>query len=418
MSKLKELKGEREKLAKQMRDLHESADKEDRAFTVDDDAKWNGLDADLQSLEAKIKRAEKIDGFVIPNPTELRAAGKGQGGEQDPEAENESSAFRSYLMNGMQGLNDEQRSIMTKRMADMNRKELRAFSAGTSNVGGATVPQSFLNNLEIALKAYGGMMQASDVMYTDTGATLPMPSFNYTNVLATIVGEGAAGSLDASTPFGSVNLGAYTYRTPILPVSYEFLQDSAFGEQFIVDALAGSLARAVNAHATVGTGTGQPRGVVIDAVSGKVGTSGQTLSVISDDLVDLIHSVDPAYRPTSEFMMHDTSLRVVRKIKDTAGRPIFLPGYDGLSAAMPDTILGQKININQDVAVMAANAKSILFGAFKKYKLRVVRDVTLLRLTERYADNLQVAFLLFMRADGRLLDAGTNPVKFYQNSAT
>ena len=144
----------------------------------------------------------------------------------------------------MAELNDEQRAIMQKRRADMSRPEMRAFTAGTSNTGGATVPQDFYNKLEVALKAFGGMMQVADILRTDTGAVLPMPSFNYTNVLATIVGEGVAGTLDSSTPFTSVNLGAFTYRTPILPVSYEFLQDSAFGEGFIVDALRGSLARA------------------------------------------------------------------------------------------------------------------------------------------------------------------------------
>jgi len=281
------------------------------------------------------------------------------------------------------------------------------------------VPQDFRNKLEIALKMSGGMLAVADVMRTDTGATLPMPTFNYTNVLATIVGENAASSSDSSTPFGVANLGAFTYRSPILPVSYEFLQDSAFGETFIIDALSGAIARAMNAHFTTGSGTGQPRGVVTDAASGKVGTTGQTLTVIVDDLVDLIHSIDPAYRASGcVFMMHDTSLKVVRKIKDAQGRPIFMPGYDGLSGAMSDQILGYNISINQDVAVMAASAKSILFGRFDKYKARMVKDITLMRLVERYADNLQVAFLLFARADGRLLDAGTNPVKYYQNSAT
>ena len=255
-------------------------------------------------------------------------------------------------------------------------------------------------------------------MPTDTGAVMPMPSFNYTNVLATIVGEGGTQGPDASTPFNAVNLAAFTYRSPIMPVSYEFLQDSAFGEGFIIDALGQSIARAINQHATIGTGTGQPRGFTIDAPTGKTGLTGQTLTVIFDDLVDLIHSVDPLYRPNARFMMHDTSLRIVRKLKDTQGRPIFLPGYDGLAGAMADTILGYPVQINQDMPVMAANAKSIAFGRFDKYILRMVRDVTMLRLVERYADLLQVAFIVFARADGRLLDAGTGPLKLYVNSAT
>jgi HK97 family phage major capsid protein len=256
-------------------------------------------------------------------------------------------------------------------------------------------------------------------MYTDNGATLPMPTFNYTAVKATIIGEGSSFTTDSSTPFGVANLGAYTYRSPMLPVSWEFLQDSAFGEGFIADALGRSVAWALNDHATNGTGTSQPRGVITDAVSGKVGTTGQTVSVIYDDLVDLVHAVDPAYRRGALFMMHDSSVKVVRKIKDSSGRPIWLPGYEsGVGVNIPDTLLGYAYKVNQEMPVMAANAKSILFGEFKKYKIRIVRDVTMIRLVERYADLGQVGFGMFMRADARLLDAGTNPIKYYQNSAT
>ena len=158
---------------------------------------------------------------------------------------------------------------------------------------------------------------------------------------------------------------------------------------------------------------------MLDSTSGKVGTTGQTTTVIYDDLIDLQHSIDPAYRPGAQFMFHDNSLKVIRKIKDSQNRPIFVPGYEsGSPGGVPDSILGNGFQINQDMAQMAANAKSILFGALNKYKLRMVKDVTMLRLVERYADQLQVAFILFLRADGRLLDAGTNPVKYYQNSAT
>ena len=73
--------------------------------------------------------------------------------------------------------------------------------------------------------------------------------------------------------------------------------------------------------------------------------------------------------------------------------------------------------INNDVAVMAANAKSILFGALDKYLIRDTAGITLLRLDERFADFHQVAFLAFSRHDGDLLNAGTNPVKHYANSA-
>jgi HK97 family phage major capsid protein len=148
---------------------------------------------------------------------------------------------------------------------------------------------------------------------------------------------------------------------------------------------------------------------------------GQTTSVIYDDLVDLFHSVDVAHRmsPGCKWMLADSSIKVIKKIKDSTGRPLWQPGVSaGAGAGFPDTILDKPYVLNNDIAVMAANAKSILFGDLSKYKIRQVMGFTLLRLVERYAEFGQVGFLAFMRADGNLIDAGSNPVKYYQNSAT
>jgi len=110
---------------------------------------------------------------------------------------------------------------------------------------------------------------------------------------------------------------------------------------------------------------------------------------------------------------------VVRKIKDSQGRPIFVPGYEvGVPGGAPDTLLGQSVVVNQDVAVMAANAKSILYGDFSKYVIRDVMDLTLFRMTDSaFTLNGQVGFVGFQRSGGRLIDAGA-AVRYYSNSAT
>ena len=119
-------------------------------------------------------------------------------------------------------------------------------------------------------------------------------------------------------------------------------------------------------------------------------------------------------------MFADSTLKALKKIKipqfsgDTNGMPLWQPG---LVQGQPDRILGYPFVINQDVAAMAASAKAIVFGDLSKYLIRDVRDVTLLRLDERYAENHQVAFLAFSRHDGDLLDAGTDPVKLFVNPA-
>jgi HK97 family phage major capsid protein len=183
------------------------------------------------------------------------------------------------------------------------------------------------------------------------------------------------------------------------------------------------LGRIQNSHFTTGNGTTQPNGIVTAAGTGKAGLTGQTLTVIYDDLVDLEHSVDPAYRsqPGVGYMMHDSSVKVLRKIKDSQNRPIFVPGYEAdamINGGAPDRLMGRPIYVNQDMPVMAASAKSILFGQLSKYVVRDVMDLTLFRMTDSaFTLNGQIGFVGFLRTGGNLIDAG-GAVKLYVNSAT
>nr|BDD44896.1 hypothetical protein 3 [bacterium] len=132
-------------------------------------------------------------------------------------------------------------------------------------------------------------------------------------------------------------------------------------------------------------------------------------------MFDLKHSVDVAYRENSEWMFNDNTLKAISKLKDADGRPLWQPS---LTAGAPDLILGKPFVINTDIADMAANAKSILFGDFSSYFIRDVMDLTIFRLSEKYIESGQIGFIAYSRHDGLLADAGTGPVKHYANSAT
>src|SRR5690606_9282693 len=110
------------------------------------------------------------------------------------------------------------------------------------------------------------------------------------------------------------------------------------------------------------------------------------------------------------WMMHDSSLKVLRKLKDSANRPVTAPGYDaqGLAAAPGnDRLLGYPLEINQNFPVMAANAKSIAFGDFSTFIIRDCMDIMMFRFTDSaYAKKGQVGFLAMMRTGSRLIDVG------------
>jgi HK97 family phage major capsid protein len=396
-------------IVRKMRSLHESAEAARRAFTDSETREWEALDRQVETLDRQLRREAFMVADAPIHPTQYPERGDQRYAE----------VFRAYVRNGINCLNNQQQAMLAAH-ATPSDGGMRAFGSSVGNQGGFTAPDGFFDHLELALKTTGPMLDEEivTVVTTESGTSFPMPTANDVATMGVRIGENVQVGLDSSAPFGSIPLDAYIYSSLAFPVSIGFVQDSKFPELAIASLVGGRIGRILNQERTLGTGVGQPMGIVTAATVGKVGVTGQTATVTFDDIVDLVHAVNPAYRKLKpSFMMHDLSVSKVRKIKDADGRPIFLPGLD-LSGPAPDTILGYPVHVNDDVPVMAANAKSILFGPMKKYHARNVRQTSVLRLDERYADNLQVGFIGFLRAGGALLDAGTNPIKYYQNSAT
>jgi len=263
------------------------------------------------------------------------------------------------------------------------------------------------------------MLQSSDVFDTATGTTMPWPSDDDTSTIGEQIDENSQVA-GGDVSFSNVSFGAFKYSTKLVKVSLELLQDSYFDiERLLADAFGKRLGRILNTKFTTGAGTTEPKGIVTAATSGVAAAAGSATNtggaetgattIGSNDLTELEHSVDVAYRKGASYMLHDNTLKSLKQILDKYGRPLWAPG---LTANTPDTINGYPYFINNDMAAIAPSAKTVLFGDLKKYKVRRVRDLMVLRLSERFADYGQVAFIGFARYDGNLLDAGTHPVKY------
>lgn len=386
--------------------------------------------AEIGDIDAQIKRHNDAMAAIG-----LHAATTGQVSDEDlnrhtrtagahnnPE---ESRAMRAYLLGGLLNLAPEDVQRMRARqsgdIANAMRLPQAAMSTTTQSEGGYTVALEYFRQLTAAMKQYGGIRSEATIMQTGTGAQMQFPTADATSETGEIVGQNGPVS-QGDTAFGNVAMDVYKYSSKKIAVPFELLQDSMFDiEAYINNVLAVRIGRITNSHFTTGTGTSQPRGIVTAASAGKVGATGQTATVTYDDLIDLEHSVDPAYRgkPGVCYMMHDSTLKVLRKLKDLQGRPIFVPGYEtGNPGGAPDRLMGRPICISQEMPTMAANAKSILFGDMSAYVIREVMDLTMFRMADsNFTLNGQVGFVAFNRQGGNLVDVG-GAVKAYTNSAT
>lgn len=403
-----ELRRDRANLANQMQDILNRAQEEKRELSADENVQVDKIIVDTEELRKKIERLEKAEDLKKSlEGYENRFKADDMENKQGTEYRD---VFRKWVIGGVDNLNGEERNILFS-----NRSEERALSATTGTAGGYTVPQGFYDQLQEAKKWYGGILNCCNVFSTDQGNPLPIPTMNDTSNLGEIIAENTAAS-NQDISFGQVMLNAYKYSSKIVLVPIELLQDSAFDvEGYLARKLGERIGRIQNQHFTVGTGTAQPQGIVTGATLGKTGATGQTTSITYDDLIDLEHSVDIAYRDNAMYMMHDQTLKALKKLKDGYGRPLWLPG---LAYKEADTINGFKYQVNNDIPQMAANAKSLLFGDCMNYWVRNVKAVQVIRFNEKFMDSGQVGFLAFARADGKLVDAGMHPIAYYANSAS
>ncbi len=299
------------------------------------------------------------------------------------------------------------------------------MSVGTPSQGGYTVQTEIARTVLDALLAYGGMRAVSTVLQTSMGNPISFPASDGRGETGEIVAENTAAAAQ-DLAFSTIPLTVQKFSSKVVKIPFELLQDSNVDvEAFVRGRLVTRLGRIQNTKFTLGSGTAEPFGIVTAASTGytAANATSQVTNVIYNSLVELIHSVDPAYRAANcKFMMNDKTLKVIRQITDTQNRPIFVPGYTmgiaGAALSAPDVIMGYGVQINQDMAQMAASAKSIAFGDFSYYYIRDVMALEMFRFADSpYITAGQIGFLAWMRSGGNLIDVG-GAVKLFVNAAS
>lgn len=439
--KAKELREQRGTLEAESKKLIETAEAENRDLTNEESARFKAIHEDdcklrdrIANIEKQLKQSAELDEIDGPFDRNRTPGSAAAGDRNDPEAGSNTAhdlALRGWCRYQMGeepteaeteaceavGVSVRKNSFgieLQKDFAQARRNYRNSLSTGTLSTGGVTAPPGFITNMENAMLQYGGMLQVADVMRTEHGNEMTWPTADDTGNEGEIVGESKTiGEQDVA--LGGVVFNAYKFTSKFVKVPRELIEDSAFDLAAWLGMLLGErIGRALNRKTTVGTGAAQPFGIVPASALGKE-TAGAT-ALTFDEILDLKHSVDPAYRPGSRFMFHDNVLLVVKKLKDLQGKYLW---ERSTTAGEPDTIDGDPLMINQHMnGTLAAGNKTMVYGQLSKYKIRQVRTLILKRLTERFADTDEEGFVAFLRGDGNLLDAGTGPVKHLLQKAT
>ena len=352
----------------------------------------------LQKLEAVERTAEEV--FDAPTGQNARASGVDAGEQRVSYGDAILSLIRSGGNEAL--LSDNERVAIRGGFENI---ETRAQTT-TDAAGGYTVPQEMASFIEKSLAAWGPMADANVVsmIRTDGGHQITIPTVNDTSRVIAKTAEGTTltddGGVDVT--FGEATLDAFAYDTEWLRISKPLLDDSAFPiSQFIGELLGEGLARRVNTELTTGDGTGDPNGVATASAAGV--TAAGTAAITSDEIIELMHSVDPAYRmaPKVAWMFNDSTFEYIRKLKDGDGNYLWQMG--DVRADAPGTLLGKPYHVNQAMASLATGNRTMLFGDFGKYYVRMAGDVLLGVIQDKdFWPGVGVAG--YVRIDGELPD--------------
>ncbi len=447
-----ELRQQRRELLKKARAILDAAKLQKRGLSAIEQTQYDALLSRANACREEIATLEYAAAAAVlggdfieqPDARSFRTLPPGPRQErrgETPEQRAHHVAFLSYLRHGRAAMPQDQRTILenyrSPEFRDMGSGGQGAYPGASE---GFFVPVGFVQNIIEALKYYGPLLDDGivDLMDTATGQLLPYPTENDVNIMGERIGEGQqVTSQDVS--LGQIMLGAWKYSTKMVKVSIELLQDSAFDlEKWLTRVLAIRLGRILVNEFTLGTGSAfnQPMGILtsvlangnlVTAVGSSLndGTSAGTNTIGTDDLTNLIHAVDPLYRPNGSFMMNDSTLKAILKVKDKFGRPILDPNLQG---APTNAFLGYPLRINNSMPSLQTQASSpqvtvnsLIFGDFRRFIVRRVRDMSLLVLRERFADYAQVAYIGFARYDSNVAYAasastGTYPFALLQNT--
>jgi HK97 family phage major capsid protein len=412
---LAEMQEKRGRLMTQAREaLNEINANIDEARSAELEARHDTIMSEFDALERRIEREERMSALESrfeERQREERAKKRPNGGDGEARGQDAGekleyrNVFYKFLASGadLGELSAEERSVL--KAGVQSTKEFRMQTTGTNTAGGYTVPVELADFIVKSMKDFGPMYDENiaTVISTNSGNQINIPTVDDTAVTAVKHTEGNAlgdtGAKDAT--FGQKRLDAYVYDTEFVKFSMELAQDSIFNMEALLGALLGErLGRIANRELTIGDGTDDPHGVVTASSLGK--TAAAAAALTSDELIDLLHSVNAAYRrsPKTRWMFADLTLAAIRKLKDGDGNYLWQMG--DIQKGEPGTLLGFRYEINDDVPAIAASAKPVIFGDFSKYFVRKVGSPVIGVLRERFWPDLGIAGLI--RFDGELGD--------------
>jgi len=290
-------------------------------------------------------------------------------------------------------------SMVPSMVPDIQRDDV-ALVTGTATDGAELISTDLSTTLiDFLQESIGAVRAGARVLTTSSGNPLTIPTVTSHSTPA-IVTEG--GTFSRSAPqFGSATLNSYKYGH-LVQISSEMLEDTAVNlTSFVVEQATDEIGRLIGTHFVTGTGSGQPNGITNAATVTQ--TSAAVAAWTFDELMDVYHSIVSRHRNAATWIVNDSTVLDLRKIKDSTGNYIW---QTSLVAGTPDTLLGRPVVTDDAMPELGTGNASVVFGDLARaYIVRLVGSLEVAMSTDFAFDTDLVTWRFRARADGEIVNA-------------
>ena len=356
-------------------------------LSAEDDAAYTRMEQEITDLGKEISRMERREALdaQLNLPVNQPLTGKPLNGRETAKTGRATDEYRQNFWDMM-------------RSKTPMPQVINALQIGTDSEGGYLVPDEYERILVEALEEENVFRQLAKVIRTSSGDR-KIPVVATKGTASWIDEEGAY--LESDDSFGQVSIGAYKVGT-MIKVSEELLNDSVFDlEAYISREFARRIGAKEEEAFFTGDGSGKPLGVLAAAGGAETGvTAASATTITADELIDLFYSLKAPYRRNAVWVLNDSTIKAIRKLKDNQGQYLWQPS---LTTGAPDLLLGKPVRTSAYMPAIAADAKTVAFGDFSYYWIADRQGRSFKRLNELYAATGQVGFLASQRVDGKLI---------------
>ena len=384
---INELRSKRAKLWEGTKAFLETHRRENGTLSAEDDATYTKMEQEISDLGREISRLERQEAMdaELSKPVNTPITTRPGAAKEDTKTGRASDAYRKNFWNAM-------------RSKTPDRSITDALQIGTDSEGGYLIPDEFERTLLSGLEENNIFRTLANIIQTTSGDR-KIPIVASHGSAAWVDEEGAYSESDDA--FAQITLGAYKLGT-MMKVSDELLNDSVFD---LEDYLSGEFARRIgNAEEDAfinGDGVGKPTGILAAKGGGEIGvTTSSGTAFTADDLINLYHSLLTPYRKKAVWLMNDSTVQFIRKLKDSNGQYLWQPS---LVAGTPNTILGCPVMVSRYMPEIGAGNKAVAFGDFSYFWIADRQGRSFMRLNELFAAHGQVGFRGSQRVDGKLI---------------